>query len=94
MQILREWRGGVHLVATTAAGLSPVEAILTNEGERQAKFLGWSEPFPNYEANSPEHQRAEDLTDHLCASSLGQALRPEQYAAFEAGVTALRGAVP
>ena len=28
MQILREWRGGVHLVATTAAGLSPLQAIL------------------------------------------------------------------
>jgi hypothetical protein len=94
MQILREWRGGVHLVATTAAGLSPVEAILTNEGEGQAKFFGWSEPFPNYEANSPEHQQAEDLTDHLCASSLGRALRPEQYAAFEAGISALRAAVP
>ncbi len=24
MQILREWRGGVHLVATTAVGLSPL----------------------------------------------------------------------
>jgi hypothetical protein len=94
MQILREWRGGVHLVATTAAGLSPVEAILTNEGESQAKFFGWSEPFPSYEANSPEHQQAEHLTDHLCASSLGRTLRPEQYAAFEAGVTALRAAVP
>jgi hypothetical protein len=32
MQILREWRGALHLVATTAAGLSPRDAILTNEG--------------------------------------------------------------
>ena len=46
MQILREWRGGLHLVATTAAGLTPLEAILTNEGAGQAKFFGWAEPFP------------------------------------------------
>ena len=45
MQILREWRGGVHLVATTAAGLSPVEAILTNEGEGQAN--SWAGPTPS-----------------------------------------------
>ena len=47
MQILREWRGGNHLVATTAVGLSPLEAILTNEGPGQAKFFGWPEPFPD-----------------------------------------------
>lgn len=29
--VLREWRGGLHLNATTAMGLGPVEAILTNE---------------------------------------------------------------
>ena len=48
MQILREWRGGIHLVATTAVGLSPLEAILTNEGPGQAKFFGWPEPFPDF----------------------------------------------
>jgi hypothetical protein len=94
MQILREWRGGVHLVATTAAGLSPLKAILTNEGEDQAKFFGWSEPFPSYETERHKHQEAEDLTDQLCAASLSQALSPEKYAAFEAGVTALRAALP
>ena len=94
MQILREWRGGVHLVATTSVGLSPVEAILTNEGEGQAKFFGWSEPFPSYEAHSPEHQQAEDLTDHLCASSLGQGPPSRAIRAFEAGVNAVRAALP
>jgi hypothetical protein len=94
MQILREWRGGVHLVATTSVGLSPVNAILTNEGEGQAKFFGWSEPFPSYEDERPKHREAEDLTDQLCASSLAQVLSPEKYDAFEAGVSALRAALP
>jgi hypothetical protein len=58
MQILREWRGGLHLVATTAVGLSPLEAILTNEGPGQAKFLGWSEPFPDFTAIKAKHDEA------------------------------------
>ena len=46
VHVLREWRGGLHLVATTAAGLSPLEAILTNEGEGQARFFGWQGDLP------------------------------------------------
>jgi hypothetical protein len=53
MQVLREWRGGNHLVATTAVGLSPLEAILTNEGPGQAKFFGWPEPFPDFTTIKP-----------------------------------------
>ena len=53
MQMLREWRGGLHLVATTAAGLTPLEAILTNEGPGQAKFFGWAEPFPDVAPSRP-----------------------------------------
>ncbi len=94
MQILREWRGGLHLIATTATGLSPLEAILTNEGEGQAKFFGWSEPFPDFQANRHKHQQAEDLTDELCAASLHEALSPENHRAFEAGVEAVLAALP
>ena len=94
MQMLREWRGGLHLVATTAVGLSPLEAILTNEGEGQAKFFGWSEPFPDCQAIRDKHQEAEDITDRLSAASLRQALDPDQFEAFEAGVAAVRSATP
>lgn len=94
MQILREWRGGIHLVATTAVGLSPLEAILTNEGPGQAKFFGWSEPFPDSAAIKAKHDEAEEITDRLCASALADALEKARYARFEAGVTALRTATP
>jgi hypothetical protein len=94
MQILREWRGGLHLVATTAAGLSPLEAILTNEGPGQAKFFGWSEPFPDFEAIKAKHDEAEEMTDRLCATALARALDAGKYPAFEAGIQALRGATP
>jgi hypothetical protein len=94
MQILREWRGGLHLVATTAAGLSPLEAILSNEGEGQAKFFGWPAPFPGAEVLKARHDAAEEMTDALCAAGLAQALDAGKYAAFEAGVTTLRAATP
>ena len=94
MQILREWRGGLHLVATTAVGLSPLEAILTNEGPGQAKFFGWSEPFADFTAIKAKHDEAEEMTDRLCASALAEALDSARYPAFEAGVRALRAATP
>ncbi len=94
MQMLREWRGGLHLVATTAVGLSPLEAILTNEGEGQAKFFGWSEPFADVSAIKAKHDEAEQTTDRLCASTLAGALDAAQFAAFETGVSALRAATP
>lgn len=94
MQILREWRGGIHLVATTAVGLSPLEAILTNEGPGQAKFFGWSEPFPDFTAIKKRHVEAEEITDRLCAVALAEALADEMYGPFEAGIAALRAATP
>jgi hypothetical protein len=94
MQILREWRGGNHLVATTAVGLSPLEAILTNEGPGQAKFLGWTGPFPESAAIKERHAEAEGITDRLCAAALADALDEARYADFEAGVATLRAAVP
>ena len=94
MQILREWRGGLHLVATTAAGLSPLEAILTNEGPGQAKFFGWSEPFPDCTAIKGKHDEAEEMTNRLCATALARALDPSKLASFEAGVQVLRAATP
>ncbi len=94
MQMLREWRGGLHLVATTAVGLSPLEAILTNEGEGQAKFFGWSAPFPDVTPIRAKHDEAEAMTDRLCATALAQALPADKLRAFEAAVASFRAALP
>jgi hypothetical protein len=94
MQMLREWRGGLHLVATTAVGLSPLEAILTNEGEGQAKFFGWNTPFSDITAIKPKHVEAEAMTDRLCAASLARALPAERLPAFETAVASFRAALP
>ncbi|MHB1445288.1 MAG: SCO6745 family protein [Acidimicrobiales bacterium] len=70
IHVMREWRGSNHLVATTAAGLTPVEAILAGDGEGQAKFFGWAEPFaPVGDDHRARRQEAEALTDRLCAAS-------------------------
>ena len=94
MQILREWRGGIHLVATTAVGLSPLEAVLTNEGPGQAKFFGWPEPFPDFGPIKQRHDEAEGITDRLCSSALAAALGEARYTDFQAGVATLRSATP
>jgi hypothetical protein len=94
MQILREWRGGLHLVATTAVGLSPLEAILTNEGEGQAKFFGWAAPYPDCGSITSKHAEAEAMTDQLSVSSFSRALDQDRFGAFEAAVSAIHAALP
>jgi hypothetical protein len=94
MQMLREWRGGLHLVSTTAVGLRPLEAILTNEGEGQAKFFGWTKPFPDIASIKVKHDEAEAMTDRLCAQTLAQALDESKFGAFESAVSTLRAATP
>ncbi|RDI63504.1 SCO6745 family protein [Nocardia pseudobrasiliensis] len=71
LHVARELRGGLHLLAVRASGLSPLQAVLiagsaVNDGPAQARLFGWSEPF---EAISEEQRRrwesAEALTDTL-----------------------------
>jgi len=67
IHVLREWRGANHLVATTAVGLSPLEAILAGDGEGQARTCGWEGPFPDCTEQREARAEAEALTDRLCA---------------------------
>jgi hypothetical protein len=89
VHVLREWRGAVHLVATTAAGLGPLEAILTNEGEQQARFLGWRDDLPNCDHLKDRHVRAQEITDQLLAAGYDHALTPAERAEFADLVTQL-----
>lgn len=80
VHVLREWRGSVHLVATTAAGLRPLEAILTNEGEQQARFFGWRDELPNCDHLKDRHVEAQRTTDRLAAATYERVLTPEERA--------------
>ena len=82
VHVLREWRGSVHLVATTAAGLGPVEAILTNEGEQQARFFGWRDELPDCDHLKDRQVLAQEITDRLVADGYERALTPAERAEY------------
>jgi hypothetical protein len=69
LHVLREHRGGLHIVAVLAAGLAPLEATLAGSGGADvARFFGWPEPFPEVTAAVRERrERAEALTDELAS---------------------------
>jgi len=93
VHVLREWRGSVHVVATTAAGLSPLAAILTNEGPDQARFFGWRDELPNCDHLADRHTEAEEITDRLVAVVYERALTPAERAEFAELVGKLGAAV-
>lgn len=93
VHVLREWRGAVHLVATTAAGLGPLEAILTNEGPQQARFFGWRDELPDCTHLKDRQEQAQRTTDSLIASVYERALTPEERAEFVELVKQLGAAV-
>ena len=66
--VLREYRGGVHGICCLAAGLTPLEAVLTSGGEGNASFLGWLEPFPDVSHLKPTRDYAEAITDSRAAA--------------------------
>ncbi len=88
IHVLREWRGGNHLVATTAIGLRPLEAVLTGDGAQQATVCGWQEPFPDWQALVPRREQAEELTDELCSGAFERGLDAAERAEFASLVTA------
>lgn len=82
VHVLREWRGAVHLVGTTAAGLGPLEAILTNEGQNQARFLGWRGHLPDCDHLKDRHVQAEEITDRLIAAEYERVLTPAERSEY------------
>jgi len=93
IHVLREWRGANHLIATTAVGLSPLEAILARDGEGQARTCGWEEPFPDCSALRGARGEAEAMTDRLCAPAFEQGLTGLERAELAALASAAHAAV-
>ncbi|MEV0074936.1 hypothetical protein AB0H58_00865 [Nocardia neocaledoniensis] len=84
--VLRELRGGLHLLAILAHGLTPLQAILIAgspiaDGPTHARTLGWSEPFaPITDDQRARWAAAEATTDELiapCFDALDAAERDE-----------------
>jgi hypothetical protein len=70
LHVLREYRGGLHLVAVVASGLSPLQAILAGSGgSGNASYYGWEEPFEDVSGLVVARSEAESLTDRLVTPS-------------------------
>jgi hypothetical protein len=80
-QVLREHRGGAHVVAVLSSGLTPLQAVLAGGGgEGNAAFFGWPEPYAAVaDGLRARRDAAEALTDEIVAPA---------YAALDEGETA------
>ena len=72
--VVRELRGGLHIVAVLASGISPLEAVVSGtsavlrDGAPNAEFFGWARPYPEVtEEIRRRRTEAERLTDELIA---------------------------
>jgi hypothetical protein len=81
VHLLREMRGGMHLVAVAAAGLSPLEAMLTSDGEGQARYFGWRD-LPDVSRLMDRRGQAEEITDRLATAAYQRAFSPSERAEF------------
>lgn len=70
VNILRELRGGLHLVAVLSTGLSPRVAHLIRRPEMDKSF-GWTEQPEVTDEHRSLLARADELTDRLCAVPFG-----------------------
>ncbi|MFC6880997.1 MULTISPECIES: SCO6745 family protein [Actinomadura] len=82
--VVRELRGGLHIVAVLASGLSPLEAVLSGksailpDGEPNAEYFGWPRPYPEVtEDVRRRHDDAERLTDELMAPAFTALDKPQ-----------------
>jgi hypothetical protein len=70
LHVHREYRGGAHVLAVVATGLTPLQSVLSGPGgPGNATFYGWPEPFEDVSALGSLRAQAEALTDRLVAPS-------------------------
>ena len=71
MHVLRELRGGAHIIAVNACGLTPLDAVLASpappprSGPPWAEHLGWTGPFRDAEWAKEARLQAEVLTSRI-----------------------------
>ncbi len=89
---LRELRGGAHLVAVLASGLTPLEAHAMKRPDDLATF-GWPEAPVITDEHRKAFEKAEALTNRLVAPAFG-VLDDSQADALLAGAAAMEAALP
>ncbi len=72
-QVLREMRGGAHIIAIQACGLTPLEAMLASpaapprSGPEWADRMGFAGPYPDADQFRAARADAETLTSQIMA---------------------------
>ncbi|MFN0089344.1 MAG: SCO6745 family protein [Acidimicrobiales bacterium] len=81
LHVLRELRGGAHITAVLASGMTPLDAAMSapppRGGADWAADLGWAEPFPDPAGLAEKRAAAEALTSSLVAPTY-EALAPAE----------------
>ncbi len=65
--VAREHRGGSHIAAILASGLTPLEAVVVSGGTDAAALYGWPPPYPDPKPLRGRHAAGVALTDRLVA---------------------------
>ena len=85
LHVLRELRGGAHITAILASGMTPLDAAMSapppRGGAAWAADLGWPEPYPDPAGLAGRRAAAEELTTRLVAPAY-EALGPDERAEF------------
>ena len=77
MQVLREMRGGAHIIAVNACGITPLDAVLASpapaprSGQPWAEHLGWTGPFKDADSSREARAEAERVTSRIIAPIYG-----------------------
>jgi len=88
MHVLRELRGGVHLLAVVATGLGARGAVFSTGGAALANQFGWAEPYDDLADISKKP--AEDLTDEILIRLYSAVLSSDETAELAGLVIAMR----
>jgi hypothetical protein len=89
LQVMREHRGGLHLVAVVAEGVDPLQAVVSGRyGPSNAEFFGWPQPWPDPEVGRAAMTAAEARTDALVRPAFA-ALGAEDRAELVEGLRGL-----
>lgn len=92
LHVLRELRGGAHIIGEIAAGLSPLETVLVKGGHGTAQLFGHQPPFPDVSHHSASWEAGERTTNQI--TSIGYAaLDADELDRFVELVTALHAGI-
>ena len=85
----REHRGGLHLLAVVAAGIPPLQAVMSGRnGAANAEFFGWPQPWPDPELAREAMVAVEQVTDSLVSTACA-VLTDDERAELASGLRAL-----